>query len=250
MTQMINSNDNKVSNIANVYFLDYDKIHHNPLNDEIYGTTEDISQIKQNLLINGLQSPLEVVKEIPLEGKEPSYRLLSGHGRYDSLISLYNENQAVMYQGKVLGNKIPCLIHTPFESSDAELEYLLGGNVRKFRDKESIKRAAIKASEIYESKKSKGELAPGETKRKYISIRVGISERSVDKYIKIDDETNEDLVATNKIQTVSGVIKTIDKIIQEINDIQMDEYGKTDRTAISEKLDELIASLKQKKKEK
>ena len=49
MTQMINTNENKVSNIANVYFLDYDKIHHNQLNDEIYGTTEDISQIKRIL---------------------------------------------------------------------------------------------------------------------------------------------------------------------------------------------------------
>ena len=250
MTQITNQNENKVSNIANVYFIDYDKIHHNPLNDEIYGTTEDISQIKQNLLINGLQSPLEIVKEISSEGKETSYRLLSGHGRYDSLISLYSENQTVMYQGKALGNKIPCLIHAPFDNSDAELEYLLGGNVRKFRDKESIKRAAIKASEIYENKKANGELAPGETKRKYISIRVGISERSVDKYIRIDDETSEVVSTTSKIQTVSGVIKTIDKIIQEIKNIQMDEYGKTDRTVISDKLDELIASLKQKKKEK
>ena len=242
-------NAEKVSNIANVYFLDYDKIHHNPLNDEIYGTTEDISQIKQNLLINGLQSPLEVVKETPQEGKETSYRLLSGHGRYDSLISLYGENQAVMYQGKALGNKIPCLIHTPFESSDAELEYLLGGNVRKFRDKESIRRAAIKASEIYESKKAKGLLTKGETKRKYISIRVGISERSVDKYIKLDEENKPETIEHN-IQSLDSCIKCLDKVIETINSIEIIEYGRSDRSAIEQKLDEIIANAKAKKKQK
>ena len=242
-------NAEKVSNIANVYFLDYDKIHHNPLNDEIYGTTEDISQIKQNLLINGLQSPLEVVKETPQEGKETSYRLLSGHGRYDSLISLYGENQAVMYQGKALGNKIPCLIHTPFENSDAELEYLLGGNVRKFRDKESIKRAALKASEIYESKKSKGLLTKGETKRKYISIRVGISERSVDKYIKLDEDNKPETIE-HKVQSLDSCIKSLDKVIETINMVEIVEYGRSDRSAIEGKLDEIIANAKAKKKQK
>lgn len=251
MTQMINTNENKVSNIANVYFLDYDKIHHNPLNDEIYGTTEDISQIKQNLLINGLQSPLEVVKEMQLEGKETSYRLLSGHGRYDSLISLYSENQTVMYQGKALGNKIPCLIHTPFESSDAELEYLLGGNVRKFRDKDSIKRAAIKASEIYENKKANGELAQGETKRKYISIRVGISERSVDKYIKLDDADNkQDENIKIKVPSLDSVLKDIDKASSIVDAIMMYEYGRSDRETINNKIDELINKCKLKKREK
>ena len=249
MTEMINSTETKVSNIANVYFLDCDKIHHNPLNDEIYGVTEDITQIKENLLINGLQSPLEVVKEMPIEGKETSYRLLSGHGRYDSLISLYNENQAVMYQGKALGNKIPCLIHTPFESSDAELEYLLGGNVRKFRDKDSLKRAALKASEIYESKKAKGLLAKGETKRKYISIRVGISERSVDKYIQLDDEKPQE-TTEHKIQSLDSCIKGLDKVIEIIDSVEIIEYGRTDRTIIEQKLDEIILEAKQKRKQK
>lgn len=237
----------QVGNLGNVYFVDYARIHHNPLNDEIYGIEEDITQIKENLLINGLQSPLEVVKE---DGLETSYRLLSGHGRYDSLLELFNEGKDVLYQGKSLGNKIPCLLHTPFENCDAEVEYLLGGNVRKNRNKESLRRAAIKACEIYESKKEKGELASGETKRKFVSIRVGISERSVDKYIKLDDDFNELVSTPNKVKTVSGVFKSIDNIIQDIKDIQMDEYGKSDRTIISEKLDELILCIKQKKKEK
>ena len=249
MLQETNNVIEKVSNLANVYLIDNDKIHHNPLNDEIYGTTEDISQIKQNLLINGLQAPLEVVKEEPEEGKEPSYRLLSGHGRYDSLISLFNENQNVLYQGKSLGNKIPCLLHAPFENSDAELEYLLGGNVRKFRDKEAIKRAALKASEIYESKKEKGLLAKGETKRKYISVRVGISERSVDKYIQLDDETRQE-PSEHKIQSVDSCIKSLNKAIEIINSIEIVEYGRSDKEIINQKIDEIIACSKQKKKEK
>lgn len=249
MTQIINQTENKVSNVANVYFLDYDKIHHNPLNDEIYGTNEDISQIKENLLINGLQSPLEVVKDLPEEGKETSYRLLSGHGRYDSLISLYSENQAVMYQGKALGNKIPCLIHTPFEDTDAELEYLLGGNVRKYRDKDSLKRSVLIASEVYESKKAKGLLKKGETKRKYISIRVGMSERSVDKYMQLDDETPVPSTE-HKIQSIDSCLKGLDKAIEIINSIEIVEYGRSDKTTIQQKLEEVILNAKQKKKEK
>lgn len=235
-----------VKNLGNVYYYDLDRIHHNPLNDEIYGIAEDISQIKQNLLINGLQSPLEVVKE-ENEGEEPSYRLLSGHGRYDSLLELNQENQTVLYQGKTLGSKVPCLLHPQFKDINDELEYLLGGNVRKNRDKESIKRAALKANEIYELKKVNGELQEGETKRKYISNRVGISERSVDKYIK---ELDKNTTSSNKIQSVTTVLKELDKIEQIINEIQMDEYGKTDRNSIIKKYDDVVETIKRKKKEK
>lgn len=245
----MNDSQNAVRNVGNVYFIELSKIHHNPLNDEIYGIKEDITQIKQNLLINGLQSPLEVLKEEKGEN-ETSYRLLSGHGRYDSLLELYNENQSVVYQGKALGSKVPCLLHAPFEDSNAELEYLLGGNVRKFRDKESLKRAAIKAAEVYEAKKKAGKLEKGETKRKFICARTGLSDGSVDKYIKVDEEEKTTIEQINKIQSVSTVLNSIDKAKNTIGDIQMDEYGKTDKNTIKNKLDELIDRIKAKKKEK
>ena len=251
MTQMISTNENKVSNIANVYFLDFDKIHHNPLNDEIYGANEDISQLKQNILNNGLQTPLEVVKEMPLEGKESSYRLISGHGRYDSLISLYSENQTVMYQGKALGNKIPCLIHASFENEAKEVEYLLGANFGKRRSKESKLNAAKKALEQYKFLKDNHLLANGETKRSYISRIVGISERSVDKYIKLDDENNIQIDNTKaKVPSLDSILKDIDKASSIVDAIMMYEYGRSDRETINNKIDELVNTCKQKKREK
>lgn len=234
-----------VGNIANVYFVELSKIHHNPINDHVYGLKEDISQLKENILINGLQEPLEVVKE-EREGQEISYRILSGHGRFDSLKALFNENKTVMYQGKTLGSKVPCLLHTWFASQKDEEAYLIGANVRKTRDKESRIRAAKRIGEIYDSL-SDSEKPKGETKRHYVAVRTGFSEKTAEKYYQ--DEKKID-VNVSKIQPISSVLNSIDRVKQTIKDIQMDEYGKTDKNTIKDKLDELILCVKEKKKEK
>jgi len=216
------------------YFIGVDKIVENDLN-EVYDKY-DLSNLKNSIMEYGLKQPLSVVKS-----GEDSYRLIAGHSRLTVIKEIYAENKPLKYCGKELRNQIPCIFENNFDNEDDEFLNLTSSNVYRKLSEEETKNVIIKTASIYEKRKN----LPGYEgkKRDVIARLANVSSRTVDKYLKDDADTEEN----NKILSVNAALKLIDKITSQINEIDLDEYGRTDRNKIKDSLIELSVLCKKKK---
>ena len=217
------------------YFINIDKIINNDLN-EVYDKY-DLSNLKNSIVEYGLKQPLSVVK-----ANEDAYRLIAGHSRLAVIKEIYAENKSLKYCGKELHNQIPCIFENSFDNEDDEFLNLASSNVYRKLSEEETKNVIIKTAQIYEKRKN----LPGYEgkKRDVIARLANVSARTVDKYLKSDEDSNQ---INSKIPTVNAVLNLIDKITNQINEIDLDEYGKTDKNKIKESLLNLSILCKKKK---
>ena len=222
-------------NATKIYSIGVDKIINNSLNEVYFN--QDVSDLVESIERYGLKQPLTVVKE-----SDSSYRLIAGHRRLAALKSLFSENKCVKFGNRSLMNQAPCIFDDAFENEDDEFLNLVSSNVSRAKTEDDMRNIIRKTAEIYEKRKD----LPGYTgkKRDVIARMAGVSPPSVDKYLKDSTKVVE---KQNKIMSVSSVEMMIGKMIDQITSIEMEEYGKTDRSAIKESIEKLIAVCKKKK---
>lgn len=244
MEEQINTKVVEVAkNISNTYNLDIAKIERNELNVLIYpdDLKKDLSGLVADIEANGLDAAITVVK------KDDKYICLSGHGRTDAARTIYEHGGRIMYHGKQLEQgKIPCNIHPAFESKEDEMEYIICCNASKNGGRNG-KHVFDITCRLYQTKVNNHQINPKEKSlEQYVMEITGISRATFFNYKKEDESTNVAITPT-KIKKVSEVLKDIDKAIKLIEDIQMEEYGKTDKETIKQSLANLIAKVKTKK---
>ena len=245
MTERMNEETNEAKNIGNVYYLDINKIYRNPLNEIIYpgDINKDISSLKEDIKAKGLDCSITVVKD-----EDGKYRIISGHGRFDSVKLIYNESFPLYFHGKkVEPGKIPCDIDPMPETVEDEMEQIIACNANKGGSTRNDKHVFDIACDIYETKVKRGDINPEKQSLfQYIIDITGISKTTFHKYANLNNPQKEKEVVI-KIKKVSEVLKDIEKAKLIIDGIDLLEYGKTDKATIKESLDKLIKDIKSKK---
>lgn len=228
-------NTNSTFNASKIYFIGVDKIINNTLND-VY-SDQDISELVKSIEMYGIKQPLSVIKQ-----DESTYRLISGHRRLKALMSIFTKGKSVVFGNKTLINQAPCIFEKTFEDTDDEYLNLISSNVNRKKSEEDMRNVIMKTAEIYERRKDLPDYVG--KKRDVIAKMAGVSPRSVDKYLKDSISIKQKQA---RIMSVSNVKALLDKTINQIELIDMEEYGKTDRTTIKEYIDKLISTCKKKK---
>lgn len=151
-----------------------EKIIPNPMNKKY--SQEDIDELKNSILDNGLLHNLVVVYDID----KNNYRLVSGERRFRAINAM---NQ--MEYNKVFPSGIPAKVEKS-NITEVDEEILLITANSEIRDKsmEEKRWEVLRLKELYEIKKSKGEITNiGKT----IAEKLNISERQAIKYMNTEN---------------------------------------------------------------
>ena len=223
MTEKISEETNKES-LSTIYPVSIDKIRFNEQND-VY-TEKGLDDLKQSIEQYGLKEPLSIVKD------GDGYRLIAGHRRLACIKELFKEGKTLKFGNNQYSNKVPCIFENTFASKDEEFLNLIASN--KYRDPtpEEIEAIVKKCSEIYERNNLKQE---GVSKRDAIAKMACVSPRTVDKYLKKGTESTR----KKKLASVSSITNKLNKLSQFIEEIELEEYGKTDRNTIQNVLNSI-----------
>lgn len=228
---------NSFNGSSKIYFIGVDKIISNELNKVF--KVEDLDELRNGIEMYGLKQPISVVRS------NDKYKIISGHRRIAAIKQIFEANKTIMFGSRELSNQVPCIFENEFDNEDDEFLNLCSSNNYRRLSPEEIKSVVIRCSQILEKRLESGEMSiEGTSKRDLIAKMAGVSARTVDKYLKSNIEETMD---KTKIKSVNFVVGTIDKYIEFINDLDLDEYGKTDRNSIKDVLLELSNLCKKKK---
>ena len=232
----MNNEDFTNNGSTKIYFIGIDKITNNELN-EVF-KVEDLDELINGIEMYGLKQPISVVKS------GDKYKIISGHRRISAIKQIFAANKTIQFSGRELSNKVPCIFENEFKNEDDEFLNLCASNNYRRLSPEEVKPVVVRCSEILEKRLESGEMSiEGTTRRDAIAKMAGVSPRTVDKYLKSDDATSD----KTKIKSVNSIVNTIDKYISFISDIEMDEYGRSDKERIKESLMNLVSICKKTK---
>ncbi|MDO5440749.1 MAG: ParB N-terminal domain-containing protein [Erysipelotrichaceae bacterium] len=221
---------------SKIYFIGIDKIINNELN-EVF-KVEDLDELRNGIEMYGLKQPISVVRS------DDKFKIISGHRRIAAIRQIFAANKTIMFSSRELSNQVPCIFENEFENEDDEFLNLCSSNNYRKLSPEEVRPIVIRCSEILEKRLQAGQASiEGTTKRDVIAKMAGVSARTVDKYLKSDDNLSD----KTKIKSVNSIVNTIDKYISFISDIEMDEYGRSDKERIKESLMNLISICKRTK---
>lgn len=231
MEELVNEELNKES-LSTIYPTSISKIKTNEQND-VY-VEKGLEDLKQSIEQYGLKEPLSIVKD------GDDYRLIAGHRRLACIKQIFAEGKTLKFGNSVYTNKVPCIFENEFADKDTEFLNLIASNKYRSTTSEEIEAIVKRCNEIYEKGGYKQEGVP---KRDVIAKMACVSPRTVDKYLK---EKNEP-TGKKRLTSVSSIINKLNKLSEAIDEIEFDEYGKTDRNSIKEALTNVIAKCKSKK---
>lgn len=242
MTEIINEIkdlglENKKGGAGMYYPINIDKIKENKENAVF--DLKGIDELAENIRKYGLKEALSVYKD----GEDNI--LVAGHRRFNAIKKIFESGGTIMFANKEYRNQIPCNYENKFKDEDEEFFNLAASNfdVRNVSVQEK-RRIVERASQGYDRQIEKGNINGKDISRaEYISQNIHMPIRTVYDYLGID--TGED--KAKKLQSVKTIENKLNGFIEFINDIEIEEYGKTDRTAIKDKLNEISTICKKKK---
>lgn len=212
---------------------------------------ENIKENKENAVfdIKGIDELAENIekyglKEPPTVYKEGDYNILiSGHRRFNACKKLFVQGKKIKFANKEYFNQIPCNFETKYEDSDEEFFNLASSNLNGRNLSVSEKKRMVeRASKAYDNQLSKGTIKD-KSKAEFISEKIGMPIRTVYDYLGINNGEEK----TKKLMSVKAVENKINAFIEFLNSVEIDEYGKTDRTSLKERLNEVSSICKKKK---
>lgn len=109
-----------------------------PENEKIYGENEDISELKESILTEGLSTPLKITD---------NKVIISGHRRWRSCCQL-------VIEGHPEFSAVDCIVEH-YQSAEAELKDIVLANAHRQKNYEQIAREALTLSEIHRSEAEK-----------------------------------------------------------------------------------------------
>ena len=218
--------------LGTIYPTSINKIKTNEQND-VY-VEKGLDDLKQSIEQYGLKEPLSIVKD------GEGYRLIAGHRRLACIKQLFAEGKTLKFGNNQYTNKVPCIFENDFADKDEEFLNLIASNKYRNPSPEEVEAIVKKCNEIYERKGLKQE---GVAKRDAIAKLALVSPRTADKYLKKGNEEPK----TKRLSSVTSVVNKLNKLSEAIDEIDLDEYGKTDKNSIKEALANVIAKCKSKK---
>jgi len=232
MTEIINNGSGKI------YFIGYEKLINNGLNS-VYKVEDNDDVLKNSIERYGLKTPLTVVRA------EENYKLIAGHRRLSVIKQIFAEGKTLKFGNRELTNQVPCIFENEYQDEDEEFLNVCSSNNYRKLSPEEVKPIVCKCAGILEKQLASGQVSlEGTTKRDLIAKMAGVSARTVDKYLKRDSQESDTNV---KIKSVISVINTLEKYEEFVKELDLDEYGKTDRSSIKEELLNLSNICKKKK---
>lgn len=223
--------------MSKIYNINISNIKKNKLNESL--SIDGIEELKENIKENGLKTPLSVVNN-----NDGTFRLIAGHRRLESIKMLFEEGYKLKFGVDELDGVVPCIFDTKSESEADELKNIMASNtdVRSLTP-DDVRRLVNQAEMLLELEARNGKKYEGK-KRDAIAKMINVSPRTVQKYLSENKDNVEQKNARKKVDNVDKVINNINKIIDSVKSIDIEEYGKTDRIAITSALAELAKTAK------
>ena len=163
---------------TNILKIDIDDIYPNEMN---IMSTDDIDELAKSIKKDGLINPLKVYKN-----KDGSYELLGGHRRWLAIKKLVDENDD-------FDPEVNCIVLSRPEDKLREQMQIIQDNAQRDMTSEDKKKLFQKLNDIFDTAEAEDNYAitGGQTKSDWISVNLGVSQRTVQRWIK-EAQTKKD----------------------------------------------------------
>ena len=206
----INLNNNVDPNSINdakkdkIYYYPLNSLLPNPLNIiyEDDDTPEELAELKESILKNGLQQPITVTRS------KDSLVVMSGHRRCKALSKIFKEQKTVKFNGKDINvDSVPLIIQAEYKTEEEQFNALVASNKYRTIKPSTTSKIIEKAKSYYDSQVKAGLEEPGRTRDK-IGKLAGVSGRTVDRYLKKIDNPEADAII-KKVNSMTSYIKKV-----------------------------------------
>ena len=156
---------------TNILKIDIDDIHPNELN---IMSTEDIDELAESIKKDGLINPLKVYKN-----NDGSYELLGGHRRWLAIKKIVDEDDD-------FDPEVNCIVLSRPDDKLREQMQIIQDNAQRDMTSEDKKNLFQKLNDIFDTAEAEGNYAVtgGQTKSDWISVNLGVSQRTVQRWLK------------------------------------------------------------------
>ena len=156
---------------TNILKIDIDDIHPNELN---IMSTEDIDELAESIKKDGLINPLKVYKN-----NDGSYELLGGHRRWLAIKNIVDEDDD-------FDPEVNCIVLSRPDDKLREQMQIIQDNAQRDMTSEDKKNLFQKLNDIFDTAEAEGNYAVtgGQTKSAWISVNLGVSQRTVQRWLK------------------------------------------------------------------
>lgn len=163
---------------TNILKIDIDDIYPNEMN---IMSTEDIDELAGSIKKDGLINPLKVYKN-----NDGSYELLGGHRRWLAIKKIVDEDDD-------FDPEVNCIVLSRPEDKLREQMQIIQDNAQRDMTTEDKKKLFQKLNDIFDTAEAEGNYAitGGQTKSVWISVNLGVSQRTVQRWIK-EAQTKKD----------------------------------------------------------
>ena len=203
---------NKLNKKSKIILVDIEDIHTNTLNDM---PMEDVAELAESIFNKGLYSPLEVYEE------DGEYVLIGGERRYTALNKLYSE-------GRLEDTDIQCLLRDKPADEFSELLQMCLSNAQRDSEDARIGQTRMLIAALEKATPSEIQMMKDEaaktyplidrekiSRREMIAAQIGRSPRTIDKYIKKINGTEQKSSSREKETEDSEVFNRLSDKIQE-----------------------------------
>lgn len=156
---------------TNILKIDIDDIHPNELN---IMSTEDIDELAESIKKDGLINPLKVYKN-----NDGSYELLGGHRRWLAIKKIVDEDDD-------FDPEVNCIVLSRPDDKLREQMQIIQDNAQRDMTSEDKKNLFQKLNDIFDTAEAEGnyDVTGGQTKSDWISVNLGVSQRTVQRWLK------------------------------------------------------------------
>ena len=156
---------------TNILKIDIDDIHPNELN---IMSTEDIDELAESIKKDGLINPLKVYKN-----NDGSYELLGGHRRWLAIKKIVDEDDD-------FDPEVNCIVLSRPDDKLREQMQIIQDNAQRDMSSEDKKKLFQKLNDIFDTAEAEGnyDVTGGQTKSDWISVNLGVSQRTVQRWLK------------------------------------------------------------------
>ena len=187
-----------------IYYYPLNSLKPNPLN-YIYeqdDTPEEMEELKNSIIKNGLQQPITVTRS------GDSLIVMSGHRRCKALSKIFKEQKTVKFNGKDINvDSVPLIIQAEYKTEEEQFNALVASNKYRTIKPSTTSKIIEKAKSYYDSQVKAGLEEPGRTRDKIGKI-AGVSGRTVDRYLKKIDNPEADAII-KKVNSMTSYIKKV-----------------------------------------
>lgn len=187
-----------------IYYYPINSLTKNPLNAiyEADDTPEELLELKESILLNGLQQPITVSRS------GDSLLVMSGHRRCKAMWELFKEGRTVYFNGKELNvNSVPLIIQAEYKTEEEQFNALVASNKYRTIKPSTTSKIIEKAKVYYDERTAAGVVEKGRTRDK-IGKLAGVSGRTVDRYLKKIDNPEADAII-KKVNSMTSYIKKV-----------------------------------------